>query len=113
MARRLELAPILPGVGPDGTRHWPVADRQRATFAALARLLPRLEEGQAAALHPAQRRWLAVSLERAGARPDTALGRELLHKQDCLPWEQPVIGRYVRLRSPYATMWSHECVWRL
>lgn len=78
VARCLELAPILPGVGPDGTRHWPATDRQRATLAALARLLPRLDEAQATALRPMQRRWLVGTLERIGERPDSSVGKELL-----------------------------------
>ena len=78
IAQWLELAPILPGVGPDGTRHWPATDRQRATSAALARLLPRLDDTQIAALQPAQRHWLTTTLERAGSRPDVSSGQELL-----------------------------------
>jgi hypothetical protein len=78
IARRLELAPISPGVGPDGSRLWPLTDRQRELSAQLARLLPRLDPDEAASLTPEQRRWLQGTLSRSVGRVDPAFGREFL-----------------------------------
>jgi hypothetical protein len=78
IARRLELAPISTGVGPDGTRLWPLTDRQRALSVQLARLLPRLDADEAASLTPEQRRWLRAALGRSIGRVDPAFGREFL-----------------------------------
>ncbi len=78
IARRLELAPISMGVGPDGSRFWPLTDRQRELSAVLAKLLPRLDTEEAAALTPEQRRWLQGTLSRSVGRVDPAFGREFL-----------------------------------
>ncbi len=78
IARRLELAPISPGVGPDGSRLWPLTDRQRELSAVLAKLLPRLDTEEAAALTSEQRRWLQGTLSRSVGRVDPAFGREFL-----------------------------------
>ena len=78
IGRRLELAPIHAGVGPDGTRHWPATDRTRAVALALGRLLPRLDDAEAAALTLEQRRWLERCLLRAGGRVDPIFGADFL-----------------------------------
>lgn len=74
IGRCLELAPIFPTPGPDGTRCYPCADRTREVATALGRLLPRLD----GTLAPSRRRYLERCVIRASGRVDPHFGPEFL-----------------------------------